>query len=48
MKGIASLDQVCLISVKGIGMMRATGIAGRIFTDAPTFRTQLAELGVAV
>ena len=31
-KGIASLDSVCLISVKGIGMMRATGIAGRIFS----------------
>ncbi|HEX9007595.1 MAG TPA: aspartate kinase, partial [Bacteroidota bacterium] len=31
-KGIASLDRVCLISVKGIGMMRATGIAGRIFS----------------
>jgi glucose-1-phosphatase len=26
----------------------AQGIAGRIFTDAPTFRTQLAELGVTV
>ena len=27
---------------------RALGIAGRVFTDAPTFRTQLAELGVKV
>lgn len=26
----------------------ALGIAGRVFTDAPTFRAQLAELGVAV
>jgi HAD superfamily hydrolase (TIGR01509 family) len=26
----------------------ALGISGRVFTDAPTFRAQLAELGVAV
>ncbi len=26
----------------------ALGIHGRVFTDAPTFRTQLAELGIAV
>ena len=31
-KGIASLDSIALISVRGIGMMRATGIAGRIFS----------------
>ena len=31
-KGIASIDNVCLISVRGIGMIRSIGIAGRIFS----------------
>jgi bifunctional aspartokinase / homoserine dehydrogenase 1 len=30
-KGIASIDNVCLISVRGIGIIRSIGIAGRIF-----------------
>jgi bifunctional aspartokinase / homoserine dehydrogenase 1 len=31
-KGIASIDNVCLISVRGIGIIRSIGIAGRIFS----------------
>jgi aspartokinase/homoserine dehydrogenase 1 len=31
-KGIASIDNVCLISIKGIGIIRSIGIAGRIFS----------------
>ncbi len=31
-KGIASIDNVCLINVRGIGIIRSIGIAGRIFS----------------
>lgn len=31
-KGIASIDDVCLISVRGIGIIRSIGMAGRIFS----------------
>lgn len=30
-KGIASIDKICLVTVKGIGMIQASGIVSRIF-----------------
>jgi HAD superfamily hydrolase (TIGR01509 family) len=34
--------------VRYIEVARGLGINARVFTDAPTFRTQLAELGLMV